>query len=272
HGLYEDETSEVCQWHLPQTHFLETWSDARAFDGTVTIMQPLIAPLYGGRSANELLTMFTEFPQNSAYELVKGYWSRQHKGADVEAWWRKVIHDGVVPDTALPNKTPALQTGWKSEPPKPKSGVEIVFRPDPSVYDGRFANNGWLQELPRPITKITWDNPAILSPATAHEYGVQSGDMIEVNYQGRKLEVPVFIQPGHANRAMTVYLGYGRWRAGRVGNRMGFDAYGLRTSSAMWSDWGAEIRKVAGHHDLSTTQNHDIMGDLLDPRRRLIVK
>jgi molybdopterin-containing oxidoreductase family iron-sulfur binding subunit len=272
HGLYEDETSEVCQWHLPLTHSFETWSDARAFDGTVTIMQPLIAPLYGGRSAHELLTMLTEIPQSSGYELVKGYWSRQHKGTDFESWWRKVIHDGVVPDTVLPTKTPALQTGWKNEAAKPKSGVEIVFRPDPSVYDGRFANNGWLQELPRPISKITWDNPAILSPATAHEYGVQSGDMLEVNYQGRKLQVPVFIQPGHANRCMTVHLGYGRWRAGRVGTGIGFDAYGLRTSNALSHDWGAEIRKVDGYHALSTTQNHDIMGDELDTRRKLIVK
>ena len=170
---------------------------------------------------------------------MKGYWSRQHTGADFEAWWRKAIHDGVVPDTALPTKTPTLQTGWKNEPPKPKQGVEIVFRPDPSVYDGRFANNGWLQELPRPITKITWDNPAILSPATAHEYGVQSGDMIEVNYQGRTVPVPVFIQPGHANRSMTVYLGYGRWRAGRVGNKMGFDAYGTAHVRARCGTIGA---------------------------------
>lgn len=272
HGLYEDETSEVCQWHLPETHFLETWSDTRAFDGTATIMQPLIAPLYGGRSAHELLTMLTDTPQGSAYEVVKGYWSRQHKGADFEAWWRKAIHDGVVPETALPTKTPALQTGWKSEPLKAKSGVEIVFRPDPCVYDGRFANNGWLQELPRPLSKITWDNPAILSPATAHEYGVQSGDMIEVNYQGRKVPVPVFIQPGHANRCMTVYLGYGRWRAGRVGNKIGFDAYALRTSNALSSDWGAEIRKIGGYHALSTTQNHDIMGSELHTRRNLIAK
>jgi molybdopterin-containing oxidoreductase family iron-sulfur binding subunit len=272
HGLHYDETSEVCQWHLPDAHFLETWSDGRAFDGTVTIMQPLIAPLYGGRSAHELLTMLTDIPENSGYEIVKGYWRRQHTGADFETWWRKIIHDGMVPGTALPTKTPALQTGWKNEPAKPKQGVEIVFRPDPSVYDGRFANNGWLQELPRPITKITWDNPAILSPATAHEYGVQSGDMIEVNYQGRSLPVPVFIQPGHANRCMTVYLGYGRWRAGRVGNNIGFDAYGLRTAGALWHDWGAEIRKVPGRHELSTTQNHDIMGDMLDERRKLIVK
>jgi MoCo/4Fe-4S cofactor protein with predicted Tat translocation signal len=272
HGLYEDETSEVCQWHLPETHFLEAWSDARAFDGTATIMQPLIAPLYGGRSAHELLTMLTDIPQTSGYELVKGYWSRQHKGADFEAWWRKAIHDGVVPDTALPTKTPALQTGWRNEPPKGKSGVEIVFRPDPSVYDGRFANNGWLQELPRPLSKITWDNPAILSPATAHEYNVQSGDVIEINYQGRTLKAPVFIQPGHANRCMTVYLGYGRWRAGRVGNRMGFDAYGLRTAGALWHSWGAEIRKTGDFHDLSTTQNHDIMGSQLDTRRKLILK
>jgi molybdopterin-containing oxidoreductase family iron-sulfur binding subunit len=277
-GLYDDETSELCQWHLPETHFLETWSDSRAFDGTATIMQPLIEPLYAGRSAHQLLTALSDVPDRSAYDMVKGYWSRQHTASDFEAWWRAAVHEGVVPGTALPTKTPALASGWKSETPKPKRGVEIVFRPDPAVFDGRFANNGWLQELPRPLTKITWDNPAILSPATAHEYGLQSGDMIEVSYRGRKLQIPVFIQPGHANRAMTVHLGYGRWRAGRVGNRMGFDAYGLRTAVALSHEWGAEIRKLAGFHEISTTQNHDIIdrGEMAarrrDTRRKLIAK
>jgi len=158
-------------------------------------------------------------------------------------------------------------------------GVEIVFRPDPSVYDGRFANNGWLQELPRPLTKITWDNPVILSPAHAHRLGVQSGDMVEVTYQARTVRVPVFIQPGHADRSITMYLGYGRWRAGHTGNGMGFDAYGLRTAGALWHDWGAEIRKVEGYHALSTTQDHHILdshGEMearqLDDRRKLIGK
>jgi molybdopterin-containing oxidoreductase family iron-sulfur binding subunit len=272
HSLYEDETSESCQWHLPLAHSLEAWSDARAFDGTVTILQPLIDPLYGGRSAHELLAMFSDLPQLSSYETVRGYWSRQHTGADFDTWWRTAVHDGMVPNTALPVKTPALQTGWKNEPPKAKSGVEIVFRPDPSVYDGRFANNGWLQEMPRPVTKITWDNPVLISPATAHEYSLQSGDMIEVNYQGRKLNAPVFIQPGHANRSMTMYLGYGRWRAGKVGNGMGFDAFGLRTAAALWHDWGAEIRKTSGYHEIASTQNHDIMGSKLDVERKLIAK
>jgi MoCo/4Fe-4S cofactor protein with predicted Tat translocation signal len=265
-GLYEDETSEVCQWHLPEAHYLETWGDTRALDGTVTIQQPLIAPLYGGKSPLELLAMLTDTPDRSAFDTIKIYWGRQHQGADFEAWWRAAVHNGVVPDTALPPKTPALQTGWKRRPPQPKEGLEIVFRPDYSVYDGRFANNGWLQELPRPITKITWDNPVIVSPATAHQLGLQSEGMIELKYQGRTVRAPVFIQPGHANRSLTVFLGYGRWRAGRAGTGIGFDVYGLRTAAALWNDWGAQARKVDGYHEIATTQMHHV----LDTRRKLV--
>ena len=265
-SLYEDETSEVCQWHVPEAHFLETWGDTRAFDGTVTIQQPLIAPLYGGRSALELLAMLTGKSDRSAYDTVRAYWNGRHKGADFETWWRAAVHNGVVPDTVLPQKTPVLKTGWKSQPPKPHQGLEIVFRPDYSVYDGRFANNGWLQELPRPITRLAWDNPILVSPATAHQLGLQSEGVVEVQYQGRTVRAPVFIQPGHANRSMTLFLGYGRWRAGRAGTRIGFDAYGLRTANALWHDWGAAVRKTDGYHALSNTQHHH----LLDTRRKLI--
>ncbi len=257
---HEDETSEYCQWHVPETHFLETWSDARAFDGTVTIMQPLIQPLYGGRSAHEVLVTLSLLPDRKVYDVIREFWASQQKG-DFQAWWNKTVHDGVAPNTALPVKTVAVRAGWAASLPAKtnRTGMEIVFRPDPAIYDGRFANNGWLQEWPRPITKVTWDNPAIVSPATAQQYKLQNGSVVELTYQGRKIKVPVVIQPGHAVNSMTLFLGYGRTRGGRVANGIGFNAYGIRTASALWSDRGAEIKLTGEMHDLSITQNHHII-------------
>jgi len=257
-SLQEDETSELCHWHLPMTHYLETWSDCRAQDGSVTIMQPLIAPLYAGKSAHEVVTMLTGQLERTSYQIVKDYWAAQHKGEDFEAWWRKAVHDGVVPDTALPAKTVAVRTGWASAlPPAPNpQGLEVVFRPDPAVYDGRFANNGWLQEWPRPITQITWDNAAIMSPRTAQEKGVVTGDLVEIEYRGYPMRAPVYIQPGHADGSVTVHLGYGRTRAGHVGTRIGFNAYGMRTSAALWQDYGLEAHKVGSDYLLVSIQDY----------------
>ena len=280
-SLYDNETSELCQWHLPQTHYLETWGDARAFDGTVTIQQPLIQPLYDGRSVYQLLQMLTEQPELSPYEIVKGYWSSQHKGTDFEAWWRRAVHDGVVAGSALPTKSPALQGAAISTRPEKKKfngTLEVVFRPDPTIYDGRFANNGWLQELPRPITKLTWDNAAIMSPATASQLGVlyetldvgmdSPAPMVELTYQGRTLKAPVWVQPGHAEGSVTLHMGYGRTRAGRAGTGCGFNPFGLRTGSALWSDVGMGVKKTSGEYPFATTQNDHI----LDPRRHLLHK
>jgi len=245
-SLFNDETSEFCQWHLPEAHYLETWGDARAFDGTVTIQQPLIEPLYGGRSVLQVLNMLTDKPLSAAYDVVKNYWATQHKGEDFESWWRKAVHDGVVPNSALPTKTPAVRAGAITSPAGPRrleGTLEVIFRPDPTIYDGRFANNGWLQELPKPITKLTWDNAAVMSPATATRLGlpvVHTLDYdstgvptVELTYQGRSLRAPVLVQPGHVNGAVTLHLGYGRTRAGRSGTGMGFNPYGLRTSQAL---------------------------------------
>jgi molybdopterin-containing oxidoreductase family iron-sulfur binding subunit len=270
-SLYHNETSEVCQWHVPETHYLETWGDARAFDGTVTIQQPLIQPLYGGRSANQFLQMLTDAPDTSPYEIVKGYWASQHKGADFEAWWRRAVHDGVVADTALPTKAPAIHSERitaRIEAPKLGGKLEVMFRPDPTIYDGRFANNGWLQELPKPITKLTWDNAAIVSTATAHRLKAATGDMVQLTYQGRSLRAPVFIQPGHIDGAVTLHLGYGRTKAGRAGTGMGFNPYGLRTSQALWHDTGLEVRKISGTYEFATTQYDHV----LDASRHIIHK
>jgi len=280
-SLYRNETSELCQWNLAEAHYLEAWGDARTFDGTATIQQPLIQPLYDGRSAFEVLEMLTESPMRNGYEIVKGYWSGQHSGTDFEAWWRRAVHDGVVPETALPTKTPpingaAIQARGAGQHLGGK--LEAIFRPDPMIYDGRFANNGWLQETPKPITKLTWDNAAILSPATAHRLGVTPADilnipadgapMLELTYRGHALRAPVFVQPGHVDGAVTLHLGYGRTAGGRSGNGMGFNPYGLRTAQALWQDTGLEARKIPGSYLFATTQNERA----LDERRHIIHK
>ncbi|HJZ94894.1 MAG TPA: TAT-variant-translocated molybdopterin oxidoreductase [Candidatus Solibacter sp.] len=270
-GMFEDETSEVCQWHLPETHFLETWGDARAFDGTVTIQQPLIQPLYGGRSAIEVLQMFTEEPEKGSYQIVKGYWNTQHTGADFEMWWRKVVHDGLIANSALPVKSPAVNGAAVTVAVASQElggKFEVVFRPDPSIYDGRYANNGWLQELPKPITKLTWDNAAVVSPATAARLGVEKGSMVKLTYQGRSLNAPVYVQPGHVNGSITLHLGYGRTRAGRSGTGMGFNPYGLRIAKALWQDVGLDAEKVSGFHEFADSQNYHMLDT---PDRRHII-
>jgi molybdopterin-containing oxidoreductase family iron-sulfur binding subunit len=266
HGLYDDETSERCHWHIPEAHPLEIWSDARAFDGTVTILQPLIAPLYGGKSAHEVLAAFTKRPERSGHEIVRDYWKTKMPGADFERIWRKSLHDGVVPGSALPEKSVAASLGeWARPTPKPAaSGLELAFRPDASLHDGRYSNNGWLQEVPRPLTKLTWDNAALISPATAARLGVDvrstsSGsatDVLELRHGGRSLKAPAWIVPGHPDDCLTVHLGYGRWRTGRVGTGVGFNAYALRTSATLWSGAGLEVMKTGERHTLACTQDH----------------
>ncbi len=261
-GLYEDETSALCHWHIPEAHALEAWSDARAYDGTVSIMQPLIAPLYGGKSAHELLAALLGQPERSGYAIVRDYWQSQHHGENFERFWRTALHDGLVPDTALPHretKSPSVPTLAGEQPAAAPQGLELIFRPDPTVWDGRFANNGWLQELPKPLTKLTWDNAALLSPATAERLGLRNEEVVELRYQGRTVRAPVWLLPGQADEAVTIHLGYGRWRAGKVGTGTGFNAYALRTSEAPWFGSGLEIHPTGERYALATTQHHHSM-------------
>jgi len=257
-----DETSELCHWHVPETHFLESWSDARAHDGTVSIVQPLIAPLYeegGAKSAHELVALLTGEADRSAYELLRAHWeaASNKKGAEFERFWRTALHDGVVAGTTFPaldlQPLPDIELG---APPAPLEGFELALCGDASVFDGRFANNAWLQELPRPLTRLVWDNAALCSPATAAELGIASGDVVTLAAGGRELEAPVWIVPGHADDVFTLPLGYGRRRAGRLGTRVGFDAYVLRTSATPWRVGEARLRKTGARHLLATVQKH----------------
>ncbi len=177
-SLYQDETSRLCQWHIPEAHFLEAWSDTQAHDGTASIVQPLIEPLYQGRSAHELLSGLADQLTTPGYEIVRATWRKHWEGQghkDFEQRWQIALHDGVVAETALEHHAVPLKSGWEKHLEGGSStggtGYEIVFEPDPTIYDGRFANNGWLQELPKPVTKLTWDNAAIMSPKTAEELG-----------------------------------------------------------------------------------------------------
>jgi molybdopterin-containing oxidoreductase family iron-sulfur binding subunit len=263
-GLYHDETAEQCHWHVPEAHYLESWGDVRAYDGTIGIIQPLIAPIYNGKTPYEILDTLAKQPGKSAHDTVFEYWKTQRREKEFKVFWEQTLHDGVMAGTALPPASVKLNTDAVSKisvsaQALPSDELEIVFRPDPTIGDGRFANNGWLQELPKPITHLTWDNAAMLSPSTAQRLGLQSGDYVKLTLGGREAKAPVWISPGHADNSVTVHLGYGRRRAGRVGTRTGFDANLLRTYAHPWIVSGLRIEKTGLRYALATTQHHNII-------------
>ncbi len=260
-GLYEDETSQLCHWHIPEAHYLESWSDVRALDGTVTILQPLIAPLYGGKSAHELMAALMGASDKSGYDILREYWRGKSQAKNFELFWRTALHDGVIAGTALPPRSVTLKAGAGRSGTQVQAGggLEIIFRPDPTIWDGRFANNGWLQELPKPMSKLTWDNAALVSPATAERLGLSAGDVVELQHAGRTVQAPVWILPGHAPDSVTVHLGYGRTRAGSVGTGIGFNPYAIRTAAAPWFAPGLGIRKIGAQYSLVSTQSHNSM-------------
>ena len=256
-SLYDDETSELCDWHIAETHFLESWSDTRAFDGTASIVQPLIAPLYNGRSAHEILAAVLNQTGTPAYDIVREHWKKELAG-DFETAWRKALHDGLISGTAF---APIRLNAQSFNPPPAavQPGIEIVFRPDPTVWDGRFANNGWLQELPKPLTKLTWDNCAQLSPAMAEKLGVANEDVIEIERLGKKALLPVWIAPGHADECITLGLGYGRRRGGESAKGAGFAVTELRFAGLPWSAADAHVKKTGDTYPLASTQVHESM-------------
>ncbi|MGZ5435320.1 MAG: TAT-variant-translocated molybdopterin oxidoreductase [Pyrinomonadaceae bacterium] len=337
-SLYNNETSDICHWHIPAAHYLESWGDTRTFDGTVTLVQPLIAPLYEGKTAHEMLALFSDNYDKKPYEIVKEYWrssgsrglgvggsqtagaGSQASGtgqssasvstaavpsssptttaggtpatrpqdagaptagapADFDSSWRKWLHDGFIPNTALPTKTVAAKSDWAGSlnqeagrmPALPANTFELVFRADPSIYDGRFANNGWLQELPKPLTKVTWDNVAYVSPATAQKLGVtppnyeedKKGkqafvDMVQLGLGDKTVNksVPVWVMPGQPDDVITIHLGYGRSLGGRIAPNVGFSAYDIRRSDMPWTAAGAWVNKTGQRYELATTQVH----------------
>ncbi|MSR31037.1 MAG: 4Fe-4S dicluster domain-containing protein [Gemmataceae bacterium] len=310
-GLYHDETSRLCHWHIPDSHYLESWGDVRAFDGTATIIQPLIAPLFGGGNLHDLFADLSSKPSRTAVDLVKDYWKAWfsaparaglNSSTTFEKFYRKSLHDGVVAGTNFPYKQVKPLASATADAERvlaslPEwtvgsvSNLEITFRPDEAVFDGRFANNGWLLEMPKSSTKITWDNAAIMSLKTALELGValmtesrpeleggkyHSGaasfgitggehgrafvDTLRFTYQGRTLVLPVWVVPGHPDYTINVQLGYGRERAGKVGTKdVGADVYKIRVASDPWSGLGVKVERTGKQHILASTQAHHYM-------------
>ncbi|HEY4762179.1 MAG TPA: TAT-variant-translocated molybdopterin oxidoreductase [Candidatus Sulfotelmatobacter sp.] len=273
HGLYQNETAELCQWHVNQSHELEAWGDARAYDGTVSIIQPLIAPLYNGKSAIEFVALLSGQTDANGYDLVRAYWQKQHTGADFEQFWRKSLHDGWIEGTAFAAKSFTAKSS--AAPSQAKAAddqeIELNIRRDPTIYDGQFSNNGWLQELPKPMTKLTWDNAVQIGPKMAERLQVKVEDVVELELNGKKIQGPVWIQAGHPDNSVTIFLGYGRKRAGRVGTAQGFDAYALRTSANPWIATGVQIRKTGATYPLASTQGMQSM-DTPDGAHRPLVR
>jgi MoCo/4Fe-4S cofactor protein with predicted Tat translocation signal len=256
-GHYDDETSFKCQWHLPQTHFLEEWSDARAYDGTVSMAQPLIAPLYEGKSAVQVMDLLLNLYDRSAYEIAREFWSDQHGKNDFEEVWRRSIEKGIWLGNLEQEAQPPQSATPAAQPAAPDSGeYELVFRPDPCVWDGTYTNNAFLQEIPKPLTKLTWDNAALISLNTAEKLGASNGDLLGITTDGRSLEIPAWIVPGLPDGTVTIHLGYGRWRAGSIGTGPGFNAYRLRTSANPWFVTGAQVVKTGGTYQLVATHTH----------------
>ncbi len=272
-GSHVDETGQISHWHIPAAHYLESWSDARADDGTVSIVQPMIDPLYGGRTAHHVFQTLLSEPMVSPYDAVRETWKPVIKG-DFETGWRKALHDGWIEGTAYrldivsgieemaksleeAKSKNLLPAGWPSNvpAPTPKDSIEIIFRPDPNIYDGRWNNVGWLQELPKPVTSLSWDNAAIVSGATLSKLSLEEDDIVEISVGNGRVKAPVIVAPGHPDNSVTVYLGYGREFAGRVGSGQGFNAYLIRNTWAPFYATGA-IRKLEGKWGIAITKSH----------------
>lgn len=260
-GLFEDETAALAHWFVPATHYLETWSDARAFDGTASIVQPLIESLYAGKSTHEVVAALLGQVDAKGYDIIRAYWKSQMQGGNFEQAWQTALSDGIVANTALPPQTltPNVNGLSSASSSAPENGIEIVFEPDPSTWDGRFTNNAWLQELPKPLTKLTWDNAILVSPQMAGQMSLKDEDVVEVKAGSSSLEGPVLVVPGLPANSITVYFGYGRKQGGKVLEGVGYNAYELRTSQTLWHAEATSLRKTGTTHTLATTRDHQSM-------------
>ncbi|HUV97616.1 MAG TPA: TAT-variant-translocated molybdopterin oxidoreductase, partial [Acidobacteriaceae bacterium] len=272
-GLYVDETADIADWHINAAHYLESWSDVRAYDGTVSIVQPMIDPLYGGKSVHHLIQAMLDQPDLSPMEAVRQNWKSMLGGApvagktgeakavdaDADLPWRKALHDGWIANTAFaPKQVSAKNTVSAAAPAPDVNAMEVIFRPDPTIYDGRYSNIGWMQELPKPITNLSWDNAALMSIQTMAKLNASESDVVEIEYKGRKIKASALVAPGHPDQSITIYLGYGRRNAGRVGTGAGFDAFPIRLASSPLFAVGATVTKTGETYECASTKSHYI--------------
>jgi len=261
-GLHRDETAAGCEWHVPASHYLEAWSDLRAYDGTVSIVQPLIEPLHGTVSTVEFIHRLVDPASRSGYELVRETWSRQGPVDTFDARWRGWLDAGVIDGSAFP-AVPDLPSTSSAIARLPEANetpaLTVLLRPDASVLDGRWANNAWLQELPRPFTHLAWDNALLIAPALAQAHGLTNGDVVLLRGETRSIEVPICIVPGQPEKTASLFLGYGRTSGGSVAQGCGFNAYPLRTSASPWSFAVVDLRKTGRRYDLVSTREHHSM-------------
>lgn len=266
-SMHADETSEKCKWHVPRAHWLEAWGDAQSLDGAVAIQQPLIQPLFSGRSELELLGFIADAPSYRGHDLVRETFRAQNAGNGFERAWRRALNIGLAaaapaaatPTLREPEIARAVQARTAPSGALSKSSLEVVFAVDAKMYDGRHSNNSWLQELPDPVTKITWDNAAIFSPKTAEELGIRGGDMVRIAKGNRTVEIAAWVLPGHPDNTVMLALGWGRAKAGRVGNGHGFDVNGLRSTDAVWYEDGFTVTATGTRYPISQTQDHHRM-------------
>ncbi len=267
-ATHKDETSRLANWHIPQTHYLENWGDAVSAQGVKSVVQPLIAPLYDSHSVYELANLIATGEDKPGHEIVMETWSEIIRSGDFEKRWNRVLHDGFYADGKSSAARAILDFGSLKDHLKKNissyhavlgDDIEISFMPSPAVYDGRYANNGWLQELPDPITKLAWDNAALVSHKIASDLEIGNEDVVEIEYRGRKIEAPVWIVPGQAENTIILTFGYGREACGRVGDGGGYSAYSLRNYDAPYFDTGVAISKTGRRYKLASTQDHSSM-------------
>jgi Fe-S-cluster-containing dehydrogenase component len=259
-GEYPDETAALCGWHLPESHFLETWGDLRAYDGTATIMQPLIEPMFTGRSLIEVLRTLRLPGIATGYEIVREVWN---SGApDFDLQWNRWLRRGIV-DIGVAGASVRQGDRSRGVPPSLDESADreacLLITPDDRVLDGRWANNAWLQELPHPLTHLVWDNAVLMGPSFAAGLGISNGDLVQLSCGTSTLEAAAWILPGHADGCATLSLGYGRSHAGSVGNARGFDAYSIRGRDDIWVRSGLKVTRTGRTYELVSTQHHFAM-------------
>ncbi len=269
-SAYVNETTAAAGWHIPQAHFLESWGDTRAVDGALSITQPMILPLFDAKGDVEFLNLIATGEDKRGYDIVRETWNDILKGGDFEKSWRQILHDGVYAGQSRPVQKPepkfdrdnrkfitrALMAPFKE---LSSDNMELTFQVSPGLYDGRFANNGWLQELPHPVNKLTWDNAACISPKTAEKLSFKNGDMVKMATEQGTAELPVWIVPGQADYTVSVTFGYGRTASGRYGKDVGVNVYPLRPREDAYFASGVKLTRTGKTYRLATTQDHGAM-------------